>query len=76
MSADEITILESFGIDIQKFTSDNLSERLEYQSLILPENTRDFWNFKTDSLSWLKKATKTKKKNDYLMAHPELQNLL
>lgn len=76
MSAEEVTILESFGVDLQKFTSDDLSERLSYQSLILPENTRDFENLEIDSAAWMRKHTKTKIKNDYLMAHPELKKLV
>lgn len=74
MSAEEITTLQSYGIDIQKFTSDDLSERLEYQCTLLPEYTRDYLNLVIDTGVWMKKHTKTKVKNDYLSAHPDLIN--
>lgn len=74
LSAEEIFALESYGIDLQKFTSDDLSERLQYQSLILPENTRDYLQMVIDNDIWSDKKNRTKFKNDYLESHPELSN--
>lgn len=73
LSAEEILTLQGYGIDVKRFTSEDLSERLRYQSELIPENTRDYLNLTIDSASWLKKHQKTKVKNDYLAAHPELQ---
>ena len=66
MSAEEITILQNYGIDIEKFTSSDLSIRMEYQHTLLPENTRDYLNIVIDNGIWLKQHNKTKFKNDYL----------
>ena len=76
MSAEEITILEGYGIDVEKFTSPDLSVRLSYQSLILPEETRNYRNMVLNNKVWLKKFTKNKVKNDYLEAHPEFKFLI
>lgn len=74
LSAEEIFALESYGIDLQKFTSDNLSERLQYQSLLIPENSRDYLDMVLNNDIWSDKKNRTKFKNDYLEAHPELSN--
>ena len=74
LSAEEITILQGYGIDVEKFASDDLSVRLPYQELVYPENQRDYVHMIIDNASWNKKRTKTKIKNDYLDSHPELSN--
>ena len=74
LSAEEITILQGYGIDVEKFASDDLTVRLPYQELVYPENQRDFLNMIIDNASWNKKKSKTKIKNDYLESHPELSN--
>lgn len=75
MSAEEIITLQSFGIDVEKFTSNDLSIRLPYQEELLPSNQRDYLNVVIDNGIWLKKHTKNKVKNDYLDLHPELKLL-
>ena len=74
LTFEEITILGSYGIDVEQFASDDLSVRLAYQSELVPENTRDYWNMVIDDGIWSKKKTKNKYKNDYLVSHPELSN--
>lgn len=76
MTAQEIMILESFGVDIEKFTSQDLSEKLSYQDLILPQNQLDYIGLLIDGASYMRKHTKSKLKNDYLMSHPEFNSLL
>lgn len=76
LSEHEILALQSLGIDIDKFYSDNPRERELYRASSLPETCDDYCALSLDSEVWLKEHTKTKKKNDYIMAHPELQNLL
>lgn len=76
MSAEEIAQLQSFNIDIEKFTSDDLSVRLPYQDTLLPVNQRDYWNVVVDNDVWLKKHTKSKIKNDYLDSHPQFKLLI
>ena len=76
LDSTEIEILKSFGIDIQKFFSDDLVQRELYRSSFLPDSCREFENLSIDSELWLKDHTKNKRKNDYLIAHPELGNIL
>lgn len=76
MTASEIMILESFGVDIEKFTSQDLSEKLSYQDLILPQNQLDYIGLLIDGASYMRKHTKSKLKNDYLMSHPEFNTLI
>lgn len=74
LSAEEMIILDSYGIDLDKFCSDDLEVRLSYQSLVLPEYQVDYLHMLIDNVAWQKKKTKTKIKNDYLESHPELSN--
>lgn len=76
LSQNEILALQSFGIDIEKFYSDDPLEREIYRASSLPESCYDYHSLSLDSEIWLHEHTKTKKKNDYIMAHPELQNIL
>lgn len=75
LSVEELTILESYGVDLEKFTSQDLSIRMPYIDTLLPENHREYEKLVLDSASWLKKATKTKVKNDTLMLRPEFVKL-
>lgn len=76
LSAHEIDVLSSFGIDIEKFYSENLTERERYRYECLPDSCMEYRNLSLDSEIWLSEHTKSKKKNDYLTAHPELANRL
>ena len=69
LTLEEITTLQSFGIDIDKFYSVDLTERYEYQKSLLPNNTYEFQVFKLDSEVIRNKNTKTKKKNEWLQYH-------
>lgn len=75
LSFEEITQLQSYGVDIEKFTSQDLSVRIPYQEYLLPKSHRDYYKLVLDSASWLKKATKTKVKNDTLRLRPEFIKL-
>lgn len=76
LDAHEIDVLKSFGINVKKFYSEDPVEREFERSSYLPQSCREFEILSMDSEIWLKKHTKSKKKNDYLMAHPELGNIL
>lgn len=76
LSYEEILAIQSFGIDIEKFYSMDDSIRNSYRARFLPESCRQYRCLSVDSELWLSKHTKNKKKNDYLMAHPELGNVL
>ena len=76
LSLEEITALQSFGIDIDKFYSDDLTERERYRWSFLPDTCEEYVALSLDAESWLSAHTKTKRKNDYLEAHPELANVL
>ena len=66
LTAQEIITLESFGIDVERFYSADLTERFEYQTSLIPNNTYEFQVFKMDSEIIRNKNTKTKKKNEYI----------
>lgn len=68
--------LHSFGIDVEKFYSDNEFERLEYRLSVLPLTCDEQSKYNLDCEIWIKQHTKNKRKNDYLLAHPELGNYL
>lgn len=72
VSPSELDYLSSYGIDVVKFFSDDDNIRSSYQSSILPPTSRDFLEFKIDSELFVKNASKTRVKNDYLAKHPEL----
>lgn len=72
----EIMAYQSYGIDVEKFFSTDLSVREEYQAHYLPESSYDYRVYSLDAESRMKQVTKTKRKNDYLAAHPELCNIL
>lgn len=65
----EIEYLRSYGIDLDKFFSDDLSVRYSYQSSLLPENTWDYHVLKVNSDEYINKKSRTKRKNDYLLAN-------
>lgn len=76
VSLSEINYLQSFGIDIEKFFSEDMEIRVNYQRQFLPSETWDFHVFKMDSENWYQKASKTRRKNEYLALHPELQQFV
>lgn len=63
---DKITLmqLESFGIDIKKFFSSDLTEREEYFNSLSLFRCGDYLDLKINQEKILKDSTKTKKKND------------
>lgn len=65
LTYEEILIFESFGVDLHKFFSADLTERENYQKLFLPENSCDYMLFKERNENIAKSRVKTKKKNDY-----------
>lgn len=72
----ERNILLSFDVDLDKFFSDDLSEREVYQNSIGLESTHDYAQLHVMSEKWSRDKSRTKFKNDYLAAHPELQVLV
>lgn len=65
LTQEELCYLNSFGIDLDKFFSDDLEVRVKYQMTLFPENTYDFKVFSEQSNRVLDNSTKTKRKNDY-----------
>lgn len=76
LSFEELEALKSFGVDIDKFYSSDLVERERYRWSFLPDTCEEYKALTLDAESWLSKHTKTKRKNDYIEAHPELANVL
>lgn len=76
LCAEEISALESYGIDVQRFYDKDITARNSYRSSFLPDSCHEYESLSLDSEIWLSKHSKTKKKNDYIMSHPELGNLL
>lgn len=65
-SYEELELLKSYGVDIEKFFSENETIRAQYQSTLLPENTYDYKVFASDNEVIMNRLTKTKKKNEYI----------
>lgn len=76
LSAHEIDVLSSFGIDIGKFYSEDLMERERYRYECLPDTCLEYRTLSLDSEVWLSEHTKNKRKNDYLLANPDMANRL
>lgn len=74
LSAAEILSLENMNIDLSRLFSDDLEVRLEYISEIHPDNQMEFVNFSIDNQCWSRQMVKTKFKNDYLEANPQLKH--
>lgn len=66
LSANEIYLLESFGVDLAKFCSEDSEVRLPYQASLFPENTIDYLHFKIDNEIIFAKSSKTRKKNEFI----------
>lgn len=76
LSAEEITVLESFGVDLDKFFSQDEQIRYDYQMSLLPFNTFDYECLSIDAESWQRSSMKTKLKNDYLELNEDLKKLV
>lgn len=76
VSASELHYLSSFGVDVDTFFSDDWFIRREYQKQFIPSETLEFKAFKMDCEIYLKRNEKTRKKNEYLVQHPELLNII
>ena len=76
VSNEELIILSSYGVDVEKFFSDDETVRVEYQTSLLPDNTYDYQCLSIDSENWLSRNCKTKKKNEYLELHHEYKNFI
>lgn len=76
VSVEDLERLKSYGVDIDKFFSDDDVERANYLNSLLPDNSYDYLVFSKDSENWFKSRVKNKRKNDYLEQHPELQKLV
>lgn len=66
VSAEEISLLESFGVDIDKFFNADLSVRYGYIERLLPQNQIEFRHHKSNQELIAKHRVKNKRKNDYL----------
>lgn len=73
-SFEELTLLESFGIDLDRFFSDDLSISIAYRDSLVLENQKPYKVAFGDALSTYRRHIKNKVKNDYLASHPELSN--
>lgn len=76
VSVEDIDRLKSYGVDIDKFFSEDSVERSIYLASLLPDNSYDYLVFSKDSENWFKRRVKNKRKNDYLELHPEMQNFI
>lgn len=76
VSQEDLYILSSYGVDVEKFFSDDENVRISYQTSLLPENTYDYNVLSIDSENWLSRNSKTKKKNEYLELHPVYKNFI
>ena len=72
LDATEIYYLQSFGIEFDKWFSPDEEEKRNYRCLFSLDNSDDFYVFKFENELKYKNSTKTKRKNDYLNAHPDL----
>lgn len=71
---EEIELLKSVGIDVDRFFSDDLSVSIAYRDTLVLENQKPYKVAYGDAVSTYRKHIKTKVKNDYLSSHPELSN--
>lgn len=62
----ELLVLESFGVDLDKFCNSDSEVRIPYQASLFPENTVDFIQYRIDSDIILAKSFKTRKKNEFI----------
>ena len=66
LSAEEISILQSYHIDFDKFFSDNLTIRQQYYELLDFRKTEDYLAFKLDNECIRRNNSKTKEKNEFI----------
>lgn len=66
VSHEELLILGSYGIDTEKFFSDDLSIRYGYIKCLLPNFQKDFTEFQNNQHILAEKRVKKKVKNEYL----------
>lgn len=76
ISDKDLIILNSYGVDVNRFFHPDENVRREYQQSLLPDNTFDFECLSLDAESWQRLSMKTKKKNDYLALNPELEKFI
>lgn len=76
VSLEDLTLLSSYGVDLDKFFADDLFERVKYQQSLLPQNSLDYEALTLDSESWLRNNMKTKIKNEYLNLHPDYKKFI
>lgn len=72
---DDLSRLESYGIDLEQFFSLDLFERNKYRESIGLSASREFREYELSQRLIALHNRKTKRKNDYLNAHPELSYL-
>lgn len=70
LSYDELSYLQSFGLDLNLFFHEDWSVRQAYQMRFFPQNTEDFILHYNSSVNIRFNSTKTKKKNDYEIRDP------
>lgn len=71
-SCEELTMLESVGIDLDRFFSEDLSISIAYRDSLVLENQKPYKVAYGDAVSTYRRHIKNKVKNDYLASHPEL----
>lgn len=76
VSYEELESLKGYGIDIDKFFSPDDNIRYPYHSSLLPHNSFDYQNQILLAAKYVNDKMVTKRKNEYLNKHPELQKLV
>lgn len=66
LSYEDIVRLTSYGVDLDRFYSPDLSVSMPYRLRFVPENCLEFVNYFADQTIIANNRVKTKRKNDYL----------
>ena len=72
LDATEIYYLLSFGVDLNDWFNMDERQRTAYRMRYSLEKSEEYLQFKAETLHYYDKSCKTKRKNDYLEAHPDL----
>ena len=73
----EVLYLQSFtSLDLDKFFSDDVQVRLQYQESLNITHSLDFRAYKENSLVRYKLSTKTKRKNDYVFTEDAFHDII
>lgn len=68
--------IRAFNLDENRLFSDDIEVRQHYVSELMLDNQVEFFNYSLDHKMWSRKLVKNKKKNEYILAHPDKSNLI